>query len=511
MVKPSRPLLLLGYILIILANITFFLPPEIKLTDTLSFRSFTPGSILERQEVKYADISHITQKFTEPDSAERPAPVARAAKKATSAEVVKQEAQAITDSTPTLDRRFLIQFPEEADTVLDGFFQALRTSLPSKELIRVLHYGDSQVEGDRITSFLRKRLQEQYGGCGIGLIPVVDGSGTRTTLLQRADRAWSRTLAFGPDYNKSLPGNYGILGTYYTYTPIRHISPVKPTSGQSPYTREAVSKFDFSASEPVSIELMPSDIAKGKSREVKNIKLLYRNPGAPFQLSVQTAGDTLEKNLDSSRSLRMFRYRLKKDFEGVRFSFKSRKSPELYAMALDCNTGIAVDNIPFRGSSGTEFTRMDKNLLQQQLKALNVKFIILQFGVNVVPFLTSNYAFYEQQLYTQLELIKSVAPQVSILVVGVSDMSRKEGEEYVSYPNIEAVRDAQRRAAFKAGCAFWDLYEAMGGKNSMPSWVFADPPLANKDFTHFTPKGARLVSEMLYKALMTAYEEKNRI
>jgi lysophospholipase L1-like esterase len=154
---------------------------------------------------------------------------------------------------------------------------------------------------------------------------------------------------------------------------------------------------------------------------------------------------------------------------------------------------------------------MDKSLLQQQIKALNVKFIILQFGVNVVPHLTQNYTFYEEQLYNQLELLKSVAPKVSILVVGVSDMSRKQGEDYVSYPNIEAIRDAQRRAAFKAGCAFWDLYEAMGGKNSMPSWVLADPPLANKDFTHFTPKGARLVSEMLYKALMTAYEEKNRI
>jgi lysophospholipase L1-like esterase len=511
MVKPSRSLLLLGYIVIILANVTFFLPPQIKLTDTISFRSFTPGSIFEKQEVKYADISHITQKFTGPDSVDTPKRVAPAKKSNTKAAVVKQEEPAKADSAVQLDMRYRIQFPENADTALNGFFQALRQSLPARELIRVLHYGDSQIEGDRITAFLRRRLQEQYGGCGIGLIPIVDGSGSRITLLQRADRAWSRTLAFGPDYNKSLPGNYGILGTYYTYTPIRHINPVKPTSGQSPYNREGAEKFNFSAAEAVSLEMMPSDIAKGKHRQVQNIKLLYRNPGAPFRLSVQTPDDKAERNIDSSRNFRIYKYRLKKDFETVRISFKSRKSPELYALALDCNTGIAVDNIPFRGSSGTEFTRMDKGLLQQQIKALNVRFIILQFGVNIVPYPNENYAFYEQQLYNQLELLKSVAPQVSILVVGVSDMSRKEGEEYVSYPNIEAVRDAQRQAAFKAGCAFWDLYEAMGGKNSMPSWVFSDPPLANKDFTHFTPKGARLVSEMLYKALMTAYEEKNSI
>jgi hypothetical protein len=284
MVKPSRPLLLLGYIIIILANITFFLPSEIKITDTLSFRSFTPGSIFEKQEVKYADISHITQKFDERKPVERKKPAAPAKKTITTAEqIVPQEAPVQADTAEVLDSRYLIQFPEEADTVLNGFFAALRTSLPSKELIRILHYGDSQVEGDRITSFLRRRLQEEYGGCGIGLVPVVDGSGTRITLLQRADRAWSRNLAFGPEYNKSLPGNYGILGTYYTYTPIRHISTAKPTSGQSPYIREGAAKFDFPASEPVSIDLMPSDIAKGKNREVRNIKLLYRNPGAPFK------------------------------------------------------------------------------------------------------------------------------------------------------------------------------------------------------------------------------------
>jgi len=77
---------------------------------------------------------------------------------------------------------------------------------------------------------------------------------------------------------------------------------------------------------------------------------------------------------------------------------------------------------------------------------------------------------------------------------------------YESYPNIEKIRNAQRNAAFKANCAFWDLYEAMGGKNSMPSWVFAKPvPLAGKDFTHFTPEGAKIVSEMLYKALLVEY------
>jgi hypothetical protein len=91
--------------------------------------------------------------------------------------------------------------------------------------------------------------------------------------------------------------------------------------------------------------------------------------------------------------------------------------------------------------------------------------------------------------------------------MGVTDMSRKEGGQYESYPNIPKIRDAQKNAAFRAGCAFWDSYQAMGGKNSMPSWVFADPPLARKDFTHFTYKGSVVISKMFYKALIRDYRK----
>lgn len=93
-----------------------------------------------------------------------------------------------------------------------------------------------------------------------------------------------------------------------------------------------------------------------------------------------------------------------------------------------------------------------------------------------------------------------------IIVIGVSDVSRNGANGLESYPNIELIRDAQKSAAFAAGCAFWDMYEAMGGKNSMPSWVNANPALAQKDYTHFNPYGARIIGEMFYRALMIEYE-----
>ena len=52
------------------------------------------------------------------------------------------------------------------------FIGNLKSQLTS-ENCRIIHYGDSQLEGDRISGYLRNRLQQLYGGSGLGFIPVV--------------------------------------------------------------------------------------------------------------------------------------------------------------------------------------------------------------------------------------------------------------------------------------------------------------------------------------------------
>ena len=65
-----------------------------------------------------------------------------------------------------------------APNSLTAFFLALDSaaSMP----IRVVHYGDSQIEEDRITNILRENWQKQYGGGGVGLIPLHQTIPTRS-------------------------------------------------------------------------------------------------------------------------------------------------------------------------------------------------------------------------------------------------------------------------------------------------------------------------------------------
>jgi hypothetical protein len=77
----------------------------------------------------------------------------------------------------------------------------------------------------------------------------------------------------------------------------------------------------------------------------------------------------------------------------------------------------------------------------------------------------------------------------------------------MTFPFLEDVRNALKKAAFESGAGFWDLYEVMGGRNSMISWVESTPAMAGSDYVHFNHRGTQRVSELFIKALWTDFTE----
>ena len=59
--------------------------------------------------------------------------------------------------------------------------------------------------------------------------------------------------------------------------------------------------------------------------------------------------------------------------------------------------------------------------------------------------------------------------------------------------------------ALETNSCFWDTYLNMGGSGSIQDWVSLSPPLAARDYIHFTNKGARKVADMFIEDLMDAY------
>nr|MBX2841117.1 hypothetical protein [Flammeovirgaceae bacterium] len=378
-----------------------------------------------------------------------------------------------------------IIFPPGKVNALDNFFATLKKLSSEDELIRIVHYGDSQLEGDRISDYLRDRFQKRFGGCGVGLVPIIPVNDISGTFKQTASENWVRYASFGAERKQPQHKNYGLLGHYFSLYDHEH-KPSAPFSGWAEFSRYRKTYRRFNV--------------------VEETKIIYRNKRSPITLKYKLNNNDGQVELPPNQDLGIKTIKMNGDFVKAYMEFKSGGSPDIYGVAFDCQRGIALDNVPMRGSSGTEFTQISKNFFREQVEKLNVKFMIVQYGVNVIPNIRDDYNYYEYSLSKQLKYLKSLDPELDILVVGVSDMSWKNGTVYESYPNVELVREAQKKAAFKAGCAFWDLYSAMGGNNSMISWVNAEPPLASKDYTHFTTRGARLVGEMLYNEIMQEYE-----
>jgi len=62
-----------------------------------------------------------------------------------------------------------------------------------------------------------------------------------------------------------------------------------------------------------------------------------------------------------------------------------------------------------------------------------------------------------------------------------------------------------KTATKEVGGAYFDMFLAMGGMDSMLAWV--DNGLAGKDYIHFTTQGTRIVAQKFYDMLMAAYNE----
>ena len=375
-------------------------------------------------------------------------------------------------------------FPGADSSCLDSFFALLDSARASHRTIRILHYGDSQIEMDRMSSNLRTALQGIFGGSGPGLLPFVQ------TMYSPAVRQYSSgnlslRICYGDSLELRAGGNYGPMMRCY------HLD------GQA---------------------TLSASIAPGYPDSVTTVRLLVNNfgPRLSASLSVKATGFSMQQSLDNT-GVQLIAWHLPRAATSLRLSLSG--NADIYGVMLDADGGAAVDNIAMRGCSGQQFRMVNAAQLQASYSLMDVGLVIMQFGGNSVPYLRSEKSLstYCQSIGKQIDHVHSLCPQASILFVGPSDMattspsglSRPNGSNanlpgsLQSYPFLPAIVDSLQLTANAHGAAYWSIFHAMGGSNSMLSWH--DASLAGADYIHFTTKGASLMGDRLAQALLNAY------
>jgi lysophospholipase L1-like esterase len=399
-----------------------------------------------------------------------------------------------------------IEFPVGADSLLNSIFSILANIKNTNDLIRILHYGDSQIEVDRMTSYIRYKLQSEFGGSGPGFQSTVPAFDFQQPMVQSSSSNWFRYTVFPEKDSIIYHKRFGILGNFCMFSPFIPLDTILADSIDynilSLSNNSEKNKIKYDAW----LNFEHSPIVYSNVRIFSQCKMFYGYNTKKIKLKVTTGENIIsDEELSSTDKLTIKSWNFIETPENLKFEFSGTESPEIYGFTFDGLRGVAVDNIPLRGSSGTIFGQMDLAMLQQMYNLLNVKLLILQFGGNRVTFSTENISTYKNIFKYQLNLLHQIVPDIPIIVIGPGDMSEKVKDSYVTHSNLLLVRNAVREAALETNCAFWDMYEAMGGENSMPSWVFADPPLAEKDFIHFNPNGAKIIGKMFYNAFIFEY------
>ncbi len=481
MIKPVKTLFFVLGVFVLLATAMWITPDEGIEIGEFTFHMPTFSEMIMIDKVEYADVSQIINNQFEIDSLVE-------IDVDTTAGDIGQEVirQASYDSL--IQSVLRIDISEQGRQNLARFF----THLKNDTLTRVMHYGDSQIEGDRITSFVRNRLQSRFGGTGLGLRPALQPYDYVFSAVQVNSDNWKRYPIYGKIDSTVEHRNYGVMGAFSRFAPV--------ASDTIPFTDSVFYEAEMNVSQ--------SGIAYKRTREYDYMRLFYGHTKSPVVMHLTARGDTiLTDTLKQEVDYGVVECALPDSTSGVSLKFAGYDSPDIYGIELASRKGVIVDNIALRGSSGTIFTRADFQHSLKMYKDLNPSLFILQFGGNVIPYIKKEKAIqrYGRLFTSQIKRIQSLCPDAAIIVIGPSDMSTKHKDKFVTYKHLPKVVETLKKVSIENGCGYWDLYTAMGGYNSMPSWVNAQPELARPDYVHFSPRGARLVANMFYNALILEY------
>nr|WP_319569709.1 GDSL-type esterase/lipase family protein [uncultured Draconibacterium sp.] len=479
--KPLQTLTFTLSVIALLAGAMWLMPDDGLELGEMTFHMPTFAEMLGADDVEYTDVSEILAQQFEIDSL-----VDIEVDTIAGDTVVEVIHRADYDTLVQSVRR--IEMTDLGKENLYRFFDHLKKD----SLVRIMHYGDSQIEGDRITSFLRNKLQVKFGGTGVGLRPALQPYDYVFSANQHNSENWKRYPIYGKVDSMVEHSRYGVMGAFSRYAPL--------ASDTIPFKDSIIYEAEMNVSK--------SNISYKRTREYENMRLFYGHTKRPVAVQLIARGDTvLSDTLLADTTYAVLECELPDSTSSVTLKFSGYDGPDVYGIELASKKGVIMDNIALRGSSGTIFTKADYQLSLKMYNDLNPKFFILQFGGNVIPYIKDKKAIdrYGRWFGSQIKRIQSLCPDAAILVIGPSDMSTKVKDKYITYKHLPQVVEKLKQVALENNCAYWDMYEAMGGHNSMPSWVNAQPELARPDYVHFSARGARLVANMFYNALILEY------
>ncbi|WP_216636023.1 GDSL-type esterase/lipase family protein [Pajaroellobacter abortibovis] len=369
------------------------------------------------------------------------------------------------------DNSDYLEFPHS----LDRFFQALATleGGAAKRDVLITQLGDSHTVADWGTAAFRRYLQSQFGNGGRGFVAL---GKPMNGYIQQGVRG-DMSTGWVTERPKLVQGQWAGDGYY-------------GLNGMAIKT----SRKNASAWIDIRVPITSVEIA------------YFKQPrGGQFDVLIDGKVIGRVSSASSVRGSGFFPMRVQRSSCRVQVRTVGDGEVRIFGATLEHTyIGITVDAVGSNGARVTTPLQSNEDHLMEQLRHRNPELFIVAYGTNEagddVPIRT-----YENRLTELFDRIARSVPKASCLILSPPDRVKKTPEGWVSLPKIRAIMAFQRRVAASRGCAFYSLFNAMGGAGAIRSWATELPPRAQQDGVHLTREGYALLGRRLAFSILRAY------
>lgn len=353
---------------------------------------------------------------------------------------------------------------------IKGFFEKLKET-PNRKL-KVLHIGDSHVQSDIFTGYIRNELQVIFGAGGRGFVFPYSAASTHAAY----------------DYKTSSKGKWEFSRNVQPY-PVYSMG----ITGATVHTEDSSASFKFI-------------FTKWALKENFNVLKIYckRSPQS-FDLKLKASGadSIIDIDCNSFNDELYIEIKLPKASDTLEFFINKTDTAQQF---FEC-TGLLIETSEDKGvlynsvginSAGLQ-SILREDLLLYQLQELKPDLVILDIGTNdfyKVKFMSDEI---ETNLCKIVDIIQAAAPDASIILSDVQDIYYR----YWNEANCKTYSTLMREVAFRKGCAFYDYFYVAGGQYSMLKWL--SNKLASYDKVHLNAAGYFLRGELFCNALLNSY------
>ncbi len=362
-------------------------------------------------------------------------------------------------------------FVEWSDTLaINHFYESLKNSGEKK--VRVLHIGDSHVQADIFTGYIRDQIQNIFGAGGRGFIFPYAAAGTHSAY----------------DYRSYSTGNWNGLRNIQNEE--LHDMGI---SGATVWTADPNASLRF---------VFQYETLKPSFRKVKiwckkgddAFDLIVRYSSLEEEIFVKT-------NTDSNLSYVSFLIPAASEtFEISMFASDSLQTNfECYGVEFETDEdhGIEYNSV---GINGAGFNHLlHENLFVKQIKDLKPDLVIVDMGANDYYLGSLDWNSFETNLNKIVDEIREASAETSIILSCSQDIYRR-GINVVGTQNHAQII---KKVAYEKRCAYYNYFKVAGGQYSMYQW--RKYGLANKDFVHLGAAGYYVKGSLILNGILNSY------